>query len=78
MRTLDVGGGRHSIRRMNSETWLDKAARLQRSLAGPDEWRNPDDEIAARNRIKIALWLRREFDEQPPTGSNVVAFELTD
>ncbi len=66
------------MRGMDSETWLDKAARLQRSLAGTGERRNPDDENAERDRIKIALWLRQEFDDRPPEDSNVVAFEMPD
>lgn len=63
---------------MDSETWLEKSARLQRSLAGAGEHRHPDNEIAARDRIKIALWLRQEFDDPQPAGSNLVAFELPD
>ena len=59
---------------MNSETWLDKAARLQRTLLRPGFRSFDDDENAARERIKIALWLRREFSEENERDGNVVPF----
>jgi hypothetical protein len=60
---------------MNSETWLDKADRLQRSLVRPGQPAAfDDDETAARERIKIALWLRREFSHETERGENVVPF----
>ncbi len=47
---------------MNSETWLQKAERLQRMLASREEdCRDRNDESEHRERITIALWLRREF-----------------
>lgn len=65
---------------MDSETWLDKATRLQRSLARPGVRPGADDgELAeSQERIRIALWLRREFDYGEPTGANVAAFEIQD
>lgn len=71
--TLDLRRGPISIRGMNSETWLDKATRLQESLARHGKPPGfAEDEIAARERIEIALWLRREFSagEEP----NVICF----
>ena len=60
---------------MNSETWLEKARRLQSSLVRPGRAPGFDeDELAARERIKIALWLRREFSEEPGRSENVVPF----
>lgn len=61
---------------MNSETWLDKAARLQRTLVRPGLPGFDDDENAARERIKIALWLRREFSEETERDGNVVPFAV--
>jgi hypothetical protein len=64
---------RPSIRRMHSETWLDKATRLQRVFAPA---RTLTDELtAARERIELALWLRHEFSDEPPGASRVVPFE---
>lgn len=60
---------------MDSETWLEKATRLQRALVRPGHAPGDDgDEVAARDRIKIALWLRREFEDAPDHGENVVRF----
>lgn len=62
---------------MDSETWLEKAARLQRALTPPHESsRDIDDETAARDRVKIALWLRREFSAVDDDASNVVPFVI--
>lgn len=60
---------------MDSETWLDKATRLQRSLNRRSELpRLADDEAAARERIELALWLRHEFSEVTSDDSNVITF----
>ena len=50
---------------MNAETWIQKAERLQQSLGhaemrGENE-KTKDKTAAESERIKIALWLRREF-----------------
>lgn len=59
---------------MDSETWLEKAARLQRALMPSGQGMGfDDDEAAARDRIKIALWLKREF-EDPSVRDEVVRF----
>ncbi len=50
---------------METETWLEKAERLRSSLAQrQDGAPAPSDEAAARERITIALWLRREFSAE--------------
>lgn len=60
---------------MNSETWLEKAARLQRTLMRPGNVVAFDeDESAARERIKIALWLRREFSDEALRLENIVPY----
>jgi hypothetical protein len=60
---------------MHSETWLDKATRLQRVFAPSREDR--DELSAARERIELALWLRYEFSDDPP-DTRVVPFETED
>ena len=61
---------------MDAETWLEKATRLQRVLTPTKHGTGSEDEAdLARDRIKIALWLRREFDADLD-GSNVVLFAL--
>jgi hypothetical protein len=72
--TLDAVLRPLSIRGMNSETWLEKATRLQRSLARRDTARLADEDAAARERIELALWLRHEFSEAAPDESNVITF----
>jgi hypothetical protein len=52
---------------MNSETWLEKAERLQRSLAGDRAQPLRDVTETTGERIKIALWLRREFSNEAAT-----------
>ena len=50
---------------MNSETWLQKAERLQRTLElSRDGFHDADDVRIQSERIKIALWLRQEFCDQ--------------
>jgi hypothetical protein len=62
---------------MHSETWLEKATRLQRSLVRPGERpERDDDEMAARERIKMALWLRNEFSDEPLTESKIIPFAI--
>lgn len=61
---------------MNSETWLDKASQLQRLLLRPSRETAPDvlDE-GESERIRIALWLRREFSSiasEPPPETGLV------
>jgi hypothetical protein len=64
---------------MNSETWLDKAARLHAEIVPPGHGaRETDEQAAARDRVKIALWLRREFstgDEQS-NAAKVLPFAI--
>ena len=61
---------------MNGETWLEKATQLQRTLGVASHVTHAeDDERLARDRIKIALWLRREFDAIPEE-SNILPFSL--
>jgi hypothetical protein len=58
---------------MNSETWIEKAQRLQGALTRGEKSSAFDgDEAAARERVEIALWLRREFSDEPPAESDVV------
>jgi len=60
---------------VDSETWLDKATRLQRALARPAPGADlSDEENTARERIKLALWLRREFGDDGP-AAEVIAFQ---
>ena len=63
---LTRGAVDHAIAIMDSETWLDKATRLHRWLARPAGPDGAEEETAARERIKIALWLRREFSAGEP------------
>ena len=59
---------------MNSETWLEMAARLQRSLNRRGEQsRFDDEETAARERIELALWLRHAFSPAND-AEKVIAF----
>jgi hypothetical protein len=70
---------RRGIRGMDSETWLEKAERLRSLLLRPGQAPGFDnDETAARERIKIALWLRREFADERETAGNVVPFAAAD
>lgn len=60
---------------MDSETWLEKAERLRSCLARGASARIEDDDVAiARDRMKIALWLRTEFGEEDGRAENVLPF----
>jgi hypothetical protein len=72
-RTLDAAVAGAFFSAMDAETWLEKAARLQEMLVPID--RSEYEADLVRDRIKIALWLRREFDANH-AGSNVVPFAL--
>lgn len=45
---------------------MEIAARLQRLLGSNEATSRRDEETAERERIKIALWLRREFSDETP------------
>jgi hypothetical protein len=60
---------------MNSETWLDMATRLHAELVPcGNAAKEIDEDTAARDRIKIALWLSREFSRDERGGSEVLPF----
>jgi hypothetical protein len=59
---------------MDAESWLEKAARLQRTLV--QGALTEDDTELVRDRIKIALWLRHEFDDEF-RESNVVRHDFS-
>ena len=61
---------------MHSETWLEKAERLQRSLAGDRGQRMRDVTETTGERIKIALWLRREFSDEATSKPRDALAEL--
>ena len=62
---------------MHSETWHDLATRLHKELVPRGHGaREEDEEDAARARMKIALWLRREFGASGEhVAANVLRFE---
>jgi hypothetical protein len=54
---------------MKPETWLDMATRLHAELVLPrGAAKEIDEETAARDRVKIAVWLSREFSGDEREG----------
>ena len=50
---------------MDSESWLEKAERLRTILESLDRAAGLSvEDVAARESITIALWLRHEFSEE--------------
>lgn len=63
--TLDAPPIARSIRRMNSNEWMEKAEQLRSELSRLRAERE-QGESAIMERAAIAQWLRREFSDEPP------------